>query len=754
MLRHYNSTQTSRCLRKLTIIGDSTARQVFWAVADKLNSKNKVSTGNFELSPQIAKHTNMTLETGAGKDLRFLWDPYLNHTKMSAFPEYRDRLLVITSGLWHARHLDDRYLDDLEQQITHLLADSDYIRSPNRTLVQPQPPAVKRPIFLPIASPVQAKLDSDRAATLNPERTRAINARLRSLEASHGFEVMWATLPMTNGHNRAFDAQGLHLSDVIASQQLEILLNRMCNSGIGGAAHYCCSERVSDTPLHSYILALAVAIVLGWMLRLLGRRIWGTTAAQSKPACAGVAFAAAGLYCYLADRTALFQRVGKLIDVRLFVLLCIFSLLLGLATSTRVVPRGTGIEKDSSLAIAECLPRQQTDEWKGWMQIIILLYHYFGMSRVMWVYRMVRLLVASYLFLTGYGHTRYFINTNDFSFQRVVSVLVRLNLLSCVLPFFMGTTYDFYYFPALSSLWFVVTWLTIPRLSMRTVDLRLSAIRIAVSLIVMEFLLRSNGLQTGIFAALRSYKMVSVDQHEFPFRMRLDRLVPFLGILTALLQHRYRHHSLPDIHWLSERRIGKEAIMASSATLVLVVYLTWSQRFQTKASFNALHPFTAPLPIIAYVAVRNAANGLRNGYSRLFAWFGRHSLETYILQYHIWLAADTKGLLRLGILDGWLWYGETTIGSKAFWAEAAIITIIFLWVSSAVSNATVVLTKWIVAPNDTHVKGVPGELDHHNSVERTHFSWRPLRSRLHMKLGMRSKLFILLLVLWQLNLMW
>ena len=696
----------------------------------------------------------MTLNTGAGRDLRFVWDPYLNHTRISALPEHRDQLLVITGGLWQARHLDDHYLDDFKKWITRLLADSDYMHSKNRTLVQPLPPAVKRPIFLPVTSPVQARLDWDRAAALTPERTRAINTRLHSLEASHDFEVMWATLPMTNGHNRAFDAQGLHVSDAIASQQLEILLNRMCNPGIGGSGYYCCSEREVDTPVQFYILALAVAIVLGWMLRPLGRSIWKTTAVQSKPVCAGVVFAAAGLYCYLADRTVLFQRVGKLIDERLFILLCLSSLLLGLATSTRVVSRETEIEKDSSLAIAEFLPRQQTDEWKGWMQIIILLYHYFGMSRVMWVYRIVRLLVASYLFLTGYGHTQYFINTNDFLFQRVASVLVRLNLLSCVLPFFMGTTYDFYYFPALSSLWFVVTWLTIPRLSMRTVDLRLSLMRMTVSLIVMECLLRDNGLQNGLFAVLRSYKMVSVDQPEFAFRTRLDRFVPFLGMLTALLQHRYRHHSLPNIHWLSERRIGKEAIMASSGILALVVYLTWSQQFQTKASFNALHPFSAPLPIVAYIALRNATNGLRNRYSRLFACMGRHSLETYIFQYHIWLAADTRGLLHLGILDGWLWYGETTIGSKAFWMEAAIITIIFLWVSSAVSNATVVLTKWIVAPNERNVKAVSGELDHDESIEHTHLSWRSLGSRLHMKLGMRSKVLILLLVLWLLNVIW
>ena len=34
-------------------------------------------------------------------------------------------------------------------------------------------------------------------------------------------------------------------------------------------------------------------------------------------------------------------------------------------------------------------------------------------------------------------------------------------------------------------------------------------------------------------------------------------------------------------------------------------------------------------------------------YSSFFAWFGRISLELFIGQYHIWLAADTHGVLVL-----------------------------------------------------------------------------------------------------------
>lgn len=104
----------------------------------------------------------------------------------------------------------------------------------------------------------------------------------------------------------------------------------------------------------------------------------------------------------------------------------------------------------------------------------------------------------------------------------------------------------------------------------------------------------------------------------------------------------------------------------------------------------------SPLPVLAFVMLRNATQTLRDFHSRLFAWLGRFSLETFILQYHIWLAADTKALLSLGLWTRGGTMGVNLSDKVGVCCEFVLLTALFLWTSWAVSHATNVLTSFIV----------------------------------------------------------
>jgi hypothetical protein len=50
---------------------------------------------------------------------------------------------------------------------------------------------------------------------------------------------------------------------------------------------------------------------------------------------------------------------------------------------------------------------------------------------------------------------------------------------------------------------------------------------------------------------------------------------------------------------------------------------------------------------MSYLIIRNTVDLFREKYSCLFNWLGKISLELFVCSYHIWLAADSKGVLVL-----------------------------------------------------------------------------------------------------------
>jgi len=108
--------------------------------------------------------------------------------------------------------------------------------------------------------------------------------------------------------------------------------------------------------------------------------------------------------------------------------------------------------KDTSV-----LGREQSDEWKGWMQFIFLLYHYYHASPV---YNSVRVMIDCYVWMTGFGNFSFFYMKGDFGFVRFVQMLWRLNFVVMVLSLLMGNTYILYYICPLHTFFFCLVYLT------------------------------------------------------------------------------------------------------------------------------------------------------------------------------------------------------------------------------------------------------------------------------------------------------
>ena len=117
---------------------------------------------------------------------------------------------------------------------------------------------------------------------------------------------------------------------------------------------------------------------------------------------------------FLCDRTDLLPAAAKRYDRDLF--LFIFLALAAVALGTSLQPVRAPL----------LLNRPQTEEWKGWMQVLFLLYHYFEAREA---YNAIRVFIAGYVWLTGYGNFSYYARTGDFGIGRFCQTVWRLNFL-------------------------------------------------------------------------------------------------------------------------------------------------------------------------------------------------------------------------------------------------------------------------------------------------------------------------------------
>ncbi|KAA3673269.1 N-acetylneuraminate 9-O-acetyltransferase, partial [Paragonimus westermani] len=179
-------------------------------------------------------------------------------------------------------------------------------------------------------------------------------------------------------------------------------------------------------------------------------------------------FGALLIFFFLCDRTRLFSVVNKSFSwttfwIPLLVVVIIGSIFTGKTNQTKI----------NHVDI--------TREWKGWMQLYLLIYHFAGGYSLLTPFMWARVCVSSYLFLSGFGHFVYFwrqsienprnsvfrssnSNRNGVSFvqswwsilQRYLDVMFRMNFFVAALCFVMDVDYLFYYFMPLISFWFTV----------------------------------------------------------------------------------------------------------------------------------------------------------------------------------------------------------------------------------------------------------------------------------------------------------
>eukprot|EP00930_Biecheleria_cincta_P044591 TRINITY_DN3068_c0_g1_i1.p1 TRINITY_DN3068_c0_g1~~TRINITY_DN3068_c0_g1_i1.p1 ORF type:complete len:518 (-),score=80.27 TRINITY_DN3068_c0_g1_i1:190-1743(-) len=344
---------------------------------------------------------------------------------------------------------------------------------------------------------------------------------------------------------------------------------------------------------------------------------------------------------YLCDRTDFFPKAKKVYDPMQFWALWGCICIVALCTVRKL---------DNS----KLLSREQTDEWKGWMQLMFLMYHYFAEKEV---YNAIRVYIAAYVWMTGYGNFFLYRRGKSFTIRRTAQMLFRLNFLGFVMCILLNNEYMLYYICPMHTLFTLFVLLVMYLGQAFNGSVKVLWVKIVLTFLGTLFLYDGPDVVfRGIFGTVPGVRQLfsfhdplhpefKDELHEWHFRSGLDRFIWIVGMVFAL--------HLPEaetaVARLTDMRGGKQILMqASVALLALSAGAAWVYFvfMQEKKSYNELHPYTSFVPITVYLILRNFTAALRSRYLWLFAYLGKVTLETYIFQFHIWMNAVSRLFLE------------------------------------------------------------------------------------------------------------
>mmetsp|Transcript_45171 Transcript_45171/g.118553 ORF Transcript_45171/g.118553 Transcript_45171/m.118553 type:complete len:572 (+) Transcript_45171:148-1863(+) len=392
-------------------------------------------------------------------------------------------------------------------------------------------------------------------------------------------------------------------------------------------------------------------------------------------------------YIYFCDRTTVVGKGPKYQSKQAFWGVNLVILVAALFTMRGGGSSGSAVNDEVHV---KPLQRDQTEEWKGWMQIMFVLYHYFNEVEI---YNAIRMYIAAYVWMTGFGNFSYYYVKKDFTAVRFAQMMWRLNFFVFFVCVTMNNEYMLYYICPMHTFFTWGVFLPLFACHSYNDDFKVLAIKIGLTLGVAFVLYDVPGVFQSLMdplAPLLSFHdplhPENSPMHEWFFRSGLDHLVWVFGMFCAFA-FPWLDRQLQSLEEMPAMTRKSTRLAVLGATLAVGGYWYFHYFALPKRAYNAVHPYTSFIAIFAYLVLRNLTIELRKRHMHLFAWCGKITLETYILQFHVWMRTTGLNGSPKYLM---VWF------SASYWLNFVVVTAAYIFVSYRVFLLTAALRDVVI----------------------------------------------------------
>lgn len=284
MMHEYDANDIAGCLgsRRVVFIGDSRVRDIFWALAKRLNYRAAA-----EKEGLAQKHQSQSFGQ-ADVTVDFIWDPYLNstdlHQQLATYQNSWDptgdsfetnespAIILVGGGLWHMRHLGEAFLTEYKASIEQVIRHEAPGSSPRwSSLFNRRRWETEHSNNLMALAPVQ-RLSYESLSPLVKEsvtsdKVNKLNDYLLAVSSSSQASVALSYQRMTSASNLALKEDGIHVDENIVSREIDILLNLRCNARLLRSKMYpmdktCCGPYAPPNWVQAVLVISSLAILL------------------------------------------------------------------------------------------------------------------------------------------------------------------------------------------------------------------------------------------------------------------------------------------------------------------------------------------------------------------------------------------------------------------------------------------------------------------------------------------------------------